>query len=555
MPRLDSLLPLSFLWPRSHRLVPVAIGSLLALSSIAASAAVLPVTTTANAGPGSLRDAVAQANALPGLDTIDVTAVGTIALTSGHMVISDPLVIEGHGIIIDATSNGARIFMTTAGSDTVLRDMTLTNATGLSVAGACIRSQAELTLDQVNFDRCQTTGSGGAIHHRDGDLDLDGVTIISSSASRGGAIDADDTPFLTIDDSVFDSNSTPGLGGHVYLGPSTSIAAIGDTQMSTGTASRGGAIFTRAGNTWLTGTDLISNDATDRGGAIAQRGAGSYLGVYQSSLTANTADYGAALHAAEGNQAYFDHADVLGNLAAVSGGAIFGNDANLSMYDTLMAGNAAITRDGGAIYLVGEGVIDGVANAFTANSAGRDGGALYVDIAQGVSGQGGAMFLLNLTAHSNIAGRSGGGLWIQSTVPSPTAFSLRSSTVALNSAGQSAGGVYMNLDLPGAGHNNDWSGNLFDANTVNGTPDDCLLGATSTPITWVDNLMFAPNTCGATISGQSALLPPSPTLHDRCLVPGPGSPAVDANTFPFAIPEDILHAPRSSPGDIGSCEQ
>src|SRR5262245_3472527 len=57
------------------------------------------VTTLADGGPGSLRDAVARANALPGADVVvfDDGLTGTIALTGGELDLTDDVKIEGPG--------------------------------------------------------------------------------------------------------------------------------------------------------------------------------------------------------------------------------------------------------------------------------------------------------------------------------------------------------------------------------------------------------------------------------------------------------------------------
>src|SRR5262245_35563752 len=57
------------------------------------------VTTLADAGPGSLRAAVAQANTHAGADAIvfDDGLTGTIALTGGELDITDDLAINGPG--------------------------------------------------------------------------------------------------------------------------------------------------------------------------------------------------------------------------------------------------------------------------------------------------------------------------------------------------------------------------------------------------------------------------------------------------------------------------
>ena len=55
------------------------------------------VTNLLDTGAGSLRAAVASANASAGADTIDFATTGTIALTSGQLDISDSLTINGPG--------------------------------------------------------------------------------------------------------------------------------------------------------------------------------------------------------------------------------------------------------------------------------------------------------------------------------------------------------------------------------------------------------------------------------------------------------------------------
>src|SRR5262245_58150602 len=57
------------------------------------------VMNTADAGTGSLRDAISQANAMMGADTITFAAgvTGMITLTTGELLISDDLTITGPG--------------------------------------------------------------------------------------------------------------------------------------------------------------------------------------------------------------------------------------------------------------------------------------------------------------------------------------------------------------------------------------------------------------------------------------------------------------------------
>src|SRR4051794_7722448 len=73
----------------------MASGALAVLPHAAGAATTIAVTTTADSGAGSLRQALADAN--PG-DTIDLTGVsGTITLTSGKLEVDDAVNIVGPG--------------------------------------------------------------------------------------------------------------------------------------------------------------------------------------------------------------------------------------------------------------------------------------------------------------------------------------------------------------------------------------------------------------------------------------------------------------------------
>src|SRR6478736_4017610 len=74
-------------------------GAAVAAASPLAGAATFTVTNVNDAGPGSLRDAVAQANAASGADTVlfQANLMGAIALAS-EIVITDTLNLSGPGV-------------------------------------------------------------------------------------------------------------------------------------------------------------------------------------------------------------------------------------------------------------------------------------------------------------------------------------------------------------------------------------------------------------------------------------------------------------------------
>lgn len=85
-----------------------------------------------DAGPGSFRQAVADANTLAGADTIVFQngLSGTIALTSGQIVISDEVEITGNGAantVIDGGNVSRILDVTNAAGDVTVNDVTLQN--------------------------------------------------------------------------------------------------------------------------------------------------------------------------------------------------------------------------------------------------------------------------------------------------------------------------------------------------------------------------------------------------------------------------------------------
>ena len=138
------------------------------------------MTNTNDSGPGSLRDAIAQANANPGPDTItfDPSVTGTITLTSGPLHISDgPLTITGPGAGALAVDGNAlspifTIFEAVPACPAVsgpsdflvsISGLTLQNGknTGAGGAGGAISSFHSVALDSVVIKNSVAIAGGG----------------------------------------------------------------------------------------------------------------------------------------------------------------------------------------------------------------------------------------------------------------------------------------------------------------------------------------------------------------------------------------------------------
>ncbi len=155
--------------------------------------------------PGSLRQAIFDANANPGADTIQFDSSlngGTITLTAGELAITDSLTIDGPGAtnLTISGNNQSRIFDVNDGSNTTninveIDGLTLTggNAPGTSVdgAGGAIFSLESLTLKNSTITGNTAAISGGGIYSKDyasGATTIQNCTITNNTAGFGGGI-------------------------------------------------------------------------------------------------------------------------------------------------------------------------------------------------------------------------------------------------------------------------------------------------------------------------------------------------------------------------------
>jgi hypothetical protein len=97
---------------------------------ISAQAATIIVTNTNDSGPGSLRQALVDAN---DGDTIDATGIsGVITLTTGELLVDKSVTINGAGadlLAVDGNAASAVFHVTSIGSVTI-SDLTIRNGQG-----------------------------------------------------------------------------------------------------------------------------------------------------------------------------------------------------------------------------------------------------------------------------------------------------------------------------------------------------------------------------------------------------------------------------------------
>ena len=323
------------------------------------------VTNLDDAGPGSLRDAVDDANAAAGADVIEFDVEGTIQLAD-EILINDDLTINGPSKDkLTVSGNDATRVFRIAGADVQMNRLTVADGfvndaqypfPGVG-GGAVLVFPGSLNLDQVVMrDNVSPNGSGGAIFSLFGTLDV----THSSFENNLAANDA--------------GGGTPIAGGaiaNVFATAKVSHSRFFDNEIDAGVAiGLGGAIS----NTFNGSLDVthsvfqgnsVRSDGDARGGAI---GAGFGLGsdvitVDHSQFVHNSVQGDSAIGGAiwaDVSSFTLDHSSVVNNQAIgvnAQGGGIY----NAGLF-TLSQSNINANR---AIGEGGDGVGGGIYNAGT----------------------------------------------------------------------------------------------------------------------------------------------------------------------------------------------
>lgn len=360
------------------KIVHTLLGAAVAAASPLAGAATFTVTHLNDAGAGSLRDAIAQANAAAGADTIAFQAgvSGTLTL-SGELLISDSITIAGPGaarVTIDANGNGRAFHLVNpnsedkvysisglkvtggainAGNDdsggglfyeagSIHADIRLTNMifdanTAGRKGGAVSVSGANLTITNTFLTNNHVAGgfqpSGGALSFDRGLVRLEKTRIVGNSAelNAGGIRLASPGVNAVIVDTLVQGNTATHTGGGMVADTMTSltISRSAFVDNSTGQPYGGGIYF--AGVTDAGSAENVIENTTFSGNVSRhQFGEGSALAIWQGNMTVRNstfADNVTSPDDAPGNDA--------GGAVWVNGGAT----TRVALVSTLFAGN------------------------------------------------------------------------------------------------------------------------------------------------------------------------------------------------------------------------
>lgn len=216
-----------------------------------------------DSGPGSLRDAIDQANMSPGADFIDFAdeLSGTITLTTGELFINDDLTITGPGVfsIIVSGNHASRVFNITDGVTAMISGLTISDGNAGGTNGGGIFNQDTLTLTNIVLSG-NTAFSGGGIRNG-GFMTITNVTMSGNSATQGGGLyNGGD---LTITNSTISGNSATQGGGLANL---STLRMINSTVSGNSATTQGGGLINLANTSNISFTTLANNSASQGGG-------------------------------------------------------------------------------------------------------------------------------------------------------------------------------------------------------------------------------------------------------------------------------------------------
>ena len=383
-----------------RRLVPAVAFSLfcaLILGVQGANAITLTVTSTADSGTSSLRQAIADANDGDTIQFDPALNGQAITLTSAELVIDKNITISGPGPdqmtvrwssslafrifhILPArvvTINGLRIYVGNVpngdagggvrndGATLTLNNCAVSSCAGGKFGGGIYNNggSARLTIVNCTIDRNSITGAGGGgagIYNNSGTVEMIGSTVTAnivylsgSGIQYGGGIYNGLDGTLSIRDSVISGHSIPEPAPD-HLGYGAGIYNLGAAEITRSTITNnngsleGGGVFTQ-GSLMISSTVISSNRVFANGGGISNRGP---LTIVDSTISDN-----AAFHKGIG-----------------TGGGIFSSGGLLTIVNSTISGNqtSAVSSlgmgsGGGGIYFgSGQGRIEN--STFSNNS-------------------------------------------------------------------------------------------------------------------------------------------------------------------------------------------
>jgi predicted outer membrane repeat protein len=335
-------------------------------TTITLTAAPITVTNLDDAGPGSMRQAILDANASFGADTITVLVAGTVTLVSAlPPLLQDATIVGPPGGIAISGAGSARVFEVRGGVMARLDGLTISHGSAsagagilnegnlvvhnctitdnAAIYGAGIANRGTLTVTSSVFERNHASmdyddsrsGSGGAIHNA-GTLTVIDSTVTGNGGSHGAGLWNDIGASLTVTRSRITGNRASERGGGIH---SEGDLTIDRSTLAGNSGHSGGGGILSTSLLWVTRSTFWENTSYYGGGGIQNVGGSVHL--TNTTVVGNTASYGGGIrNLGEGGAVFLTNSTITGNHAYYRGGGIYSTDTgHLNVSSSIVASN------------------------------------------------------------------------------------------------------------------------------------------------------------------------------------------------------------------------
>lgn len=235
-------------------------GSLVVIALSAASPAYANtvVTSASDSGPGSLREAIANASA-GDVISFNLPAPATIMLGS-TLTVDKSVTISGPGDAnLSISGNHAvGVFAIDPGTNVTISGVKIENGTNSG-----IENQGTLNIVSSTISGNSAVNGGGISNWNGGAVTITNSTLSGNSGSSAGGIFNWNNGSLTIIGSTFSGNSAGSWGGGIS---SWGTLTIVNSTFAGNNAGNGGGVFAYAGTTTVINSTFSGNTASTGGG-------------------------------------------------------------------------------------------------------------------------------------------------------------------------------------------------------------------------------------------------------------------------------------------------
>ncbi|MEC7987719.1 MAG: right-handed parallel beta-helix repeat-containing protein, partial [Myxococcota bacterium] len=379
--------------------------------------------------------------------TFELTAVnlsntdsgGVYAVGKTAKVLLDRVRFEGLG---NKKAKTSALYLD--GAEAALKDSVFLSNQGSYGSAIQLRKNAVARIQGTRFED-NASVVGGAIYATEGaTLTLNSSEFVKNqviSGGMGGALSLRDDSSVSIQDSLFEENSSQGKGGAIYaqqsrrqgyLSLTVSNSRLLSNHAPVG-AGTGGALYVR-GQSRISIRDSViqDNDASSHAGGIFLYDVGGTVDLQNTSFHGNRSRTGAggAIYAASRNEAGAVELDIRGGSFTENESAVYGGALSIGMkenpFGSLLLDNVLFEQNtagssrtgvGGAVhaYFNQQGTLRIQKSRFLSNRAELTGGALYAYGLLRLDIQGSTFWNNAAQGPSNVLERFGGAVFVDAS--------------------------------------------------------------------------------------------------------------------------------------------